>query len=70
MRKVYNFLGITILITFFVFLGCTYWLQTYGYNHNIFKVVIFCALYCLFIGVARISLEIDLINTKSKNKKG
>ena len=64
MRKVYNFLCITILIAFFVFLGCSYWLQTYGYNFDVFMVASFCTLYCLFMGIANISLEIDLIGEK------
>ena len=64
MRKVYNFLCITILISFFIFIGCVFWLQIYGYDINIFRITLFCAIYALFMGVASLSLEIDLIGKK------
>ena len=64
MRKVYNFLCITSLIMFFVFIGCTIWLHTNGYDFKIFSIAIFCAMCALFMGVASLSLEIDLIGKK------
>lgn len=64
MRKVYNFLCIASLIMFFVFISCMIWLQIYGYDFKIFSIAIFCAMYTLFMGVASLSLEIDLIGKK------
>lgn len=64
MLKVYNFLVMTVWAAFLICIGCTGWLEIYGYenNFNIILLDIGVGIYALFMGIAAISLEIDLIS--------
>ena len=61
MRKVYMFLIISIWLAFFVCISCICWLEFVGYNLTVLLTSIFAGIYGLFMGVAAISLEVDLI---------
>ena len=61
MRKVYNFLVITITLALVFMLGCIGWLEYFGFNLNVLLATIMAGLYGLFMGVTAISLEVGRV---------
>ena len=61
MRKVYNFLVITITLALVFMLGCIGWFNFIEPNLNILLYAVMAGSYGLFMGVVAISLEVDLI---------